>query len=204
MFANSDLKLKRKLFSYEIEADLRISYCYHNWSLMPGIFFTYQRIEQKDSLNTALSYDPTRMTLSGHINSNHCNLGVNFHFTVSHCSRICWLGHISVAGEYVDGRYEGKQTFAGDVFDEPIEQLAEVNNHRHKWGISVGSETGFCFFCNHKASISILGNFRYINKMPYVVYPVPILNTQAVTGPAKLNFQHQLAFGGEINLTVAF
>lgn len=204
LFANSDLKLKRKQFSYEIEAGLRASYKHHGWSLIPGIFFTYQRMKQSDYLESSLNTDPTKMTLSAHVKSNHYNIAPNFRFTSSLSSIACWLGCVSVGAEYVNGHYNGRQTFAGTAFDESEEQLATVDNKRNRWGVSVATETGVCFFCNRRASLSILGNFRYINVLPYVKYPVPILNSQAVTGAARIKFQNQFTFGVIANLSIVF
>lgn len=204
LFADSDLQLKRKLSSYDLDAVLRLSYKCKNWFFMPGIFFTYKRLQQKDSLLTTGSFDPTQMTLSAKVNSNHFDIGGNLRFTSPLTAIISWLGCVALAGEYTDAHYSGRQTFTGSTFDEPDELLATVRDHRHKWGISVGAETGFGFFCSHRICFSILGNIRYNNVMPYVKYPVPVVNTLTVTGPAHLKFQKQMTYGGEFNLSIVY
>lgn len=40
--------------------------------------------------------------------------------------------------------------------------------------------------------------------MSYVQYPVLIIDTSDVTGPANIQFQIQLTFGGEVNLGIKF
>jgi len=203
LFANSLQKLHRKLFSYEIEGGLRACYSPNNWKLMPGIYFTYQRMQQKDYLNTSVISDPTSMTLSAHINSNQYDAGLNFRFS-SPLRTFSWLGGFSVGAEFSDARYHGRQTFAGSVFDLPEEQLAVRHNDNHHWGVSTALETGLGILCNRKVSLSILGNARYISNFPYVKYPVPIIDTNTVTGPAKLKFQGQWSFGGDLNISIIF
>jgi hypothetical protein len=204
LFADSNLQLDRKLFAWELDASLRAKYCYNCWALMPGLFFTYQRMQQEDFLDTTLSSDPTQMSLSAHVNSNHYNLGVDFRFSGPLCSNISWLGCLAIGGEFVNGHYEGEQRFAGDVFAIPARQLAAIDSHRNKWGVSIGLETGVRLFCLSKVSLSILGNFRYISALPYVNYPMPVINTLSVTGPAQLDFQYQFTLGGEANLSFVF
>lgn len=204
MFANSEFSLSRSLFSWEVEAGLRAKYCCRGWALMPGLFFTYQRMQQKDFIDTTGSTDPTRMYLMTHINSDHYELGINFRFTRPLFSKVSWLGCISAGGEYVDGHYSGEQRFAGSVFTLAPRQWAFASDHDDKWGVSVGAETGLRLYCSGKMSISVLGNFRYINLMPYVKYPVPVINTQTVTGPARMHFQDQFTFGGELNVSAIF
>jgi hypothetical protein len=204
LFADSDLRLTRKLFSYDLEAGFRTSYKVNKWFVMPGIFFNYKRMQQEDHLITSNTIDPAQMTLSSHVNSNHYDVGGNFRFTSPLTANISWLGCVAIAAEYADAHYSGRQTFTGDVFDEANEQLATVKDSRHKWGFTFGAETGFGIFCSHRISFSILGNMKYINVMPYVNYPVPIINTEDVNGPAHLGFQKQLTFGAEANLSFVF
>ena len=203
LFQDSDLQLRRKLVSYEIEAGIRNRYYYRCLSLLPGLFFTYYRMQQRDFLETFNSIDPTKMKMLSHLNSNNYVLGGNFHFEIP-LYKFIWLGTVSAGAEYSSASYKGEQRFAGNVFNTPAEELALVSNNKRKWGSAFGGETGLRLACLYGISISVLGNVHYTHVMPYVEYPVPIINTPAVTGPAKIQFQTQLTYGGEVNLSVMF
>lgn len=204
MFANTRAKLGRRLFSYEVEGGLRAIFRASCWAFMPGVYFTYQRMKQKDSVSTSGSGDPTEMLLRASILSDHYNVGGSFRFSGPLCTLISWIGSAEAGAEKVSASYKGSQSFAGPNFNDPLEQSARASDRKDRWGLSVGAETGLCFFPEWKVSLSVLGNFRYIKLLPYVIYPVPIIDTNEVTGPAHLSFQHQFTFGGEVNLSAKF
>jgi hypothetical protein len=204
LFGDSHNSLQRRLTGWEGEFGARLHFVADGFRVSPGLFFDYQRLEQRDLVTTFVATDPPQHALSAVINSNHYRLGATIR--VSRPVWFEWLvltGNVAGGVDFVQARYRGSQTFGpSGIFNEPFEINAVASDSKSKIGGFAAFEGGAIFVIAEGVSLSVLGHVRYVSAVPRVIYPTPITGTTRVDGPARLGFQDMLMYGGMVNFSV--
>jgi outer membrane protein OmpA-like peptidoglycan-associated protein len=202
----------RKQNNHDIELGGRVETAAGPFALRPGAFFSYNRLNQRDTITNIGNNDVAGWLEQSNVHSNYYRFGLGLGADMGlPFPGLTWINYGSASLDVVRSHFDAAERFVCTDCPPPAPGNA-ASGSKSGIGTHLNVYTGLRHEEGPSFSEFLVVGAQYISNVPYIVYPTlgsggilgTGLSTTNANGPSHLANTHQINYGIMLGLNARF